>query len=277
MILVEPKLSRLLSKCKHIVLIVALVLFATPIFSQAQQDDLLLIVESELKREMAEFSKLKQPPYYLAYRVHDTHSAYVSSSFGSLVGSDSDRSRILMTDIKVGDYSFDSSHPISNFEDFDSFDMHRGSAAQLPMDNKPEAIKLLLWQQTQNSYRQALNVYKALKNLPQTENKPISDFSKETAAVYVAPPLPDLKNVFNSEDWKERIKKFSAPFLKHPDIIDAVASLEANTERKYFISSEGARIVQNRTFAYLTIQGSIRAEDGDIIPLHQSYFAIIWE
>src|SRR5687767_3033524 len=134
---------------------------------------------------MAEFSKLNQPPYYLAYRVHDTHSAYVSSSFGSLVGSDSDRSRILMTDIKVGDYSFDSSHPISNFEDFDSFDMHRGrGAAELPMDNKPEAIKLLLWQQTQNSYRQALNVYKALKNLPQTENKPISDFSKETAAVY---------------------------------------------------------------------------------------------
>lgn len=275
MILLKPRLSNLLAKCKHFVLSVMLILFATPIFSQAQQDDLLLIVESELKREMAEFSKLNQPPYYLAYRIHDTQFAYVSSSFGSLVGSDSDRSRILMTDVKVGDYSFDSSHPISNLENFDSFDMYEASgAAQLPTDNKAEAIKLLLWQQTQNSYRQALNVYKLLKNLPKTETKPIGDFSKETAAVYVAPPLPGLKTVFNSEDWKQRIKKFSAPFSKHPDIIDGVASLEANMERKYFISSEGARIVQNRMFAYLTIQGSIRADDGDIIPLHQSYFAL---
>lgn len=275
MIIATFRFSVLLSKNEYVLLFVMLTIFTTPVFSQAQQDNLLPIVESELKREMAEFSKFNQPPYYLAYRIHDTNSAYVTSSFGSLVGSDSDRSRILVTDIKVGDYSFDSSHPVSNYEDFDSFDMHGGGGAvELPLDDKPEAIKLLLWQQTQNSYRQALNFYKTLKNLPQTETKPVSDFSKEKVAVYVSPTLPDFKNVFNQAEWKERIKKFSAPFLKHPNIIDATASLEANTERKYFISSEGARIVQNRTFAYLTIQGSIRADDGDIIPLHQSYFAL---
>ena len=52
----------------------------------------------------------------------------------------------------MGDYSFDSSHPISNYEDFEAYDMQGGKdAAELPMENKPEAIKLIFWEQTQNS------------------------------------------------------------------------------------------------------------------------------
>ncbi|HEX6225811.1 MAG TPA: metallopeptidase TldD-related protein [Chryseolinea sp.] len=266
---------RRLSLSKNIILSLIFTFFATKSFGQAQQDDLLVIVESELNREMTEFKKLSQPPYFLAYRIYDSHSGYLSSSFGSLVGSDTDHSRILVTDVKVGDYSFDSSHPITNYEDFDGYDMPGGRAAvELPLDNKPEAIKLILWQQTQNSYRQSLNFFKALKNAPQTEEKPIADFSKEKSQVFIAPPLRDFSEIFDAAIWSEKVKKYSAPFSKHSDIIDAEAALEVSTERKYLITSEGARIVQNRTFAYLTIRGSIRAVDGDIIPLHQSYFAL---
>ena len=252
-----------------------LIFFGTTSFGQTPPDELLMIVESELNREMTEFKKINQPPYFLAYRIYDSHSGYLSSSFGSLVGSDTDHSRILVTDLKVGDYSFDSSHPMSNFEDYDAYNMPGGGeAVELPLDNKPEAIKLILWQQTQNSYRQALNFFKALRNAPKTEEKAIDDFSKEKAEVFIAPPIQDFKNFFDTKGWSERIKKFSAPFSKHSDIIDAEASLEVSTERKYFVTSEGARVIQNRTFAYLTIRGSVRAVDGDIIPLHQSYFAL---
>ena len=100
MIPVAPTFLSFLSKRK--ILLFALSFFVANSFGQAQKDDLLLIVESELNREMAEFKKLSQPPYFLAYRVYDTHSGYLSSSFGSLVGSDTDHSRILVTDLKVG-------------------------------------------------------------------------------------------------------------------------------------------------------------------------------
>ena len=50
------------------------------------------------------------------------------------------------------------------------------------------------------------------------------------------------------------------------------ASLQLEIERKYVITSEGTRIAQNRTSAYLSIEGSILAEDGDMVPLHLSYF-----
>lgn len=228
-----------------------------------------------MKREMSGLSKLSQPPYYLSYRIHDIHSAYVNSSFGSLVGADSDHSRILVTDVKVGDYSFDSSHPVENYEDFDMYDSYgRGVATELPLDNVPHAIKFTLWQQTQNSYRQALNMYKALRNQPGQEKKSVGDFSREKTSVFVAPPMEDFKSFFDASDWRERIKSLSAPFANHPDIIDGTASLEVSTERKYFISSEGTTVVQNRTYAYVSIRGSIRAEDGDIVPLHQTYFAL---
>jgi TldD protein len=114
-----------------------LIFFAATSLAQSQQDALLSIVESELNREMTEFKKINQPPYFLAYRIYDTQSGYLSSSFGSLTGSDSDRSRILVTDLKVGDYSFDNSHPISNYEDFEAFDMPGArDAVELPLDNK---------------------------------------------------------------------------------------------------------------------------------------------
>ena len=243
--------------------------------AQAQSDELLPVVEEELKREMTEFGKINLPPYYLAYRIYDIHSAYLTSSFGSLVGSDADHSRILVTDLKVGDYSFDNSHPVNSQNAYERYQMPRqAGAAELPLDNKPEAIKLILWQQTQDAYRQALNSYKALRNAPKTEEKTIPDFSKEKTTVFIEPSPSVSKTIFDTTHWTARIKRFSAPFSKHQDIIDAEASLEVNMERKYFLSSEGARIVQNRTFAYLTIRGSIRAEDGDVVPLHQSYFAL---
>lgn len=264
------------SEIINLILRVAFTISALSVFGQAQQRDALLsIVNAELKREMTELSKLSHPPYYLSYRIHDTHSAYVNSSFGSLVGANSDRSRILVTDLKVGDYSFDSSHPVSNLEDFDMYDSYgRGGATELPLDDTPHAIKFTLWQQTQNSYRQALNMYKALRNQPSQELKSIGDFSREKTSVFVAPPIEDFKSFFNETEWRERIKKVSAPFSNHPDIIDGTASLEVNTERKYFISSEGTTVVQNRTYAYISIRGSIRADDGDIVPLHQTYFAL---
>ena len=269
------RLVRRFSEITYLALSFIFTFSATPIFGQAYQDELLSIVEAELKREMNELSKLSQPPYYLAYRIHDTHAGYVNSSFGSLVGADSDHSRILVTDLKIGDYSFDSSHPVSNFEDLDSYDMHDANgAAELPIDNSPHAIKFTLWQQTQNSYRHALSAYKAIRNLPREDSKSVSDFSKEKVSVFLAPPMKDFSSFFKPEEWREKIKKFSAPFAQHPDIIDGVASLEVNTERKYFISSEGTTIVQNRTYAYLSIRGSIRADDGDIVPMHQTYFAL---
>ena len=250
---------------------------AVTITVYGQEDPMMDILESELKREMSEFSKANEPPYYLSYRLDESHTGVVTSSFGSLTGSSIHDSRILVTDIKVGDYSFDNSHPINTFDDLDMPAygmMGGGGAVNLPSDNRPEAIRLMVWQQTQETYRNALSLYKALRNSSAAKKgEPVDDFSREIPSSHIDPALPEFSSFFNKAEWEGRIRKISAPFLSKQEIIDAEASMESGVERKYFVSSEGSRIVQNRTYAFLSIRGSIRADDGDVVPLHKSYFA----
>lgn len=240
----------------------------------AQEDALLGIVEKELEREISEFGEFSDPPYYLAYRINDVYSHYITTSFGSLISSHGNRDRVMVTDVRVGDYNFDNKHPIENNRSFDMpFEMSGQNSVKLPLDNREEALQFTIWQQTQQAYRQALNRFKEVRNQHIKDKKIAADFSKENTDIYVEDPLPDFSTFLDEETWIQRLKKISKSFLNHPDIIDGDASIDLGMERKYFVSSEGSRIVQNRTYAYLTVSGTVRADDGDIVPLHQSYFA----
>jgi TldD protein len=241
--------------------------------AQTNSDALMAVIETELSREMKEFSKASLPPYYLAYRVNERKTHVVASSFGSLVGSDKDEMRLLVTDIKVGDYSFDNSHQVKEYDEMDFGAMGGSRGIQLPMDNRSEAIQSMLWNQTQNAYRAALKRFKSIKSEKEKSENKVSDFSTEKPAVFIEQPIVAFDKFFQPTAWEQRIKKISSPFLNQADIVDATASIMVGTERKYFLSSEGARIAENRTYAYLTVSSSIRAEDGDIVPLHLSYFA----
>lgn len=244
------------------------------VFSQSARDPILNIAETELKREIQEFAKAQQPPYYLAYRINDSRSAVIGSSFGSLVEDNFDRSRTLFTDIKIGSYDFDDSHPLEDVEGAKKRSYGgRGFANPLPIDDKPEDLKYEIWQQTQYAYRDALNKFKEIKNATNLSNKQVPDFSKEEPTTSVDPPLPDFATFFDAAPWKERIKKFSTPFLDNADIVKAEATLRVGTERKYFVSSEGSKLATNRTYAHLSIYASIRTSDGDMVPLHKSYFS----
>ncbi|MCB0493767.1 MAG: hypothetical protein KDC93_15285 [Cyclobacteriaceae bacterium] len=240
----------------------------------AQEDALLGIVEKELEREISEFAEFSNPPYYLAYRISDVYSHYITSSFGSLISSNGNRDRVMVTDVRVGDYNLDNTHPKENNRQFDiPFEMDRQHSVKLPLDNRQEALRFVIWQQTQQMYRQSLSRFKEVRNQNTTDKKLIADFSKEEPYIYVEAPLRDFTTFFDEKDWIQRLKKISKSFLNHPDIVDGDASIDIGMERKYLLSSEGSRIVQNRTYAYLTIRGTVRADDGDIVPLHQSYFA----
>ncbi len=244
------------------------------VFAQSYSDELIGIVESELNRELAGFKSAGEPPYYLGYRIYDLQVAVLTSSFGSLVRNDHNRSRSVTTDIRVGDYSFDNSHPVEDYESIGFFPGGFGGLTEeLPLENDPKVIPFILWKQTQQAYRMAVASFKEIRNMPKRETKRIPDFSREAPTVFVQEPLPDFNTFYNCEEWTARIKNFSKPFLEHPEIVDAEANLMVGLERKYLVSSEGTRIAQNRTYAYLTIHATIRAEDGDVLPLHQSYFA----
>lgn len=254
---------------------VFLIQMSMVVTASAQQDSLLLSMETELNREFTELKKAQVPAYYIDYHVNDIEYATLNASFGSLTQSASSKNRILAARVRVGDYSFDNMHPL-NPEDGNFLPQGGFGPVMLPYENNTGALQFSLWKATQNEYKQAVDGYKIIKNT--SERRPrtavaINDFSKEQPTVHIEPPGQQLASIFDQRKWEEKVKKYSTPFLKNHDLIEGDVTLSVSSERKYFVSTEGSRIVQNVTSAYINVSASVRAADGDIAPLHLSYYA----
>lgn len=243
------------------------------VHSQVHNDPLIDILQKEMVREMEQLKKAPIPPYYLDYHVTDMEFASLTGSFGSIVEANQDRSRILTLRIKVGSYAFDDSHPVN--EPGGEF-YGRAGQSILPVENDPTSISFQLWKTTESRYKDALERYKSVKNIAERQPKPavpLTDFSREPAGTYIEEPGQKLADVYDESAWRERVKRYSRLFLTDKHIIQGTVNLRLTYERKYFVSSEGTVVVQNVPSAYLTINGSIRADDGDIIPLSRSFYA----
>jgi predicted Zn-dependent protease len=76
----------------------------------AQESPTLLAMQDEMKRSMAELRmKGEAAPYYIAYEVLDRTMSDMSARLGAIVENPPRRSRTLRVEVRVGDYTFDSS------------------------------------------------------------------------------------------------------------------------------------------------------------------------
>jgi TldD protein len=241
---------------------------------KAQTDTLLITLEEELSREMDGYSKVDEPAYYIHYRVDEIDEHNIAASFGSLTRSFSMKNRVLNTNVRVGDYQLDNTHSVEGPVDFHHSESF-GHSGTLPIDNNPLAIKYELWQSTKSTYKAALEAYKSVKSsldIKDEEKSKSPDFSKEIPEVYYEKSLEGVTK-FDKKDWEKKVREYSKIFASNEDLISGDVDMRFTMERKYFVSSEGTRIVQNQTYAYLTISATVRSDDGDIIPLYNSYFA----
>jgi predicted Zn-dependent protease len=58
------------------------------------------------------------------------------------------------------------------------------------------------------------------------------------------------------------LRRLSAAFKSHPQILRSSVSLQAASVTSYFVDSDGAKIREPRFFARLAVYGSVRADDG---------------
>ena len=254
---------------KHLIVVPA---FLICILAYPQDDKFLKIIQEELNREVAEFAKTAQPPYFIDYRVNDDETATVSSSFGSLTQSFGNHDRSFVVHVRVGDYLVDNTHP--NEEGTDAGYGYFNETS-LPIDDAEDAIRFKLWRATQGQYKASLDQYNAVKNSMATkkEEKLPPDFSKEKVEQYYEAPGEKLAQIFNKEEWEARTRQYSKLFLGDESILSADVSMNVACERRYYVSSEGASVVQNFTGAYIYVIASVRATDGEVVPLHRSYYA----
>jgi hypothetical protein len=115
-------------------------------------------LEEEIKRAMDVLTKTGDPaPYFLSYAVNETESAEVAASMGALQYSSVNKQRLLDIEVRVGDYDFDNTHQIRGMRGGGGDQaLARPGSVLMPIDNDVDALKSVIWLETDRRYKSAV-------------------------------------------------------------------------------------------------------------------------
>jgi TldD protein len=228
------------------------------------------MLQAELARNIDVLKHQPVPAYYAAYTLHDSRHTQILASFGAIDRSDENRQRFATVEVRVGDYQLDNTHPI------------RGDAralsprlvqVSLPMSDDEKPIRLALWRATDRSYKQASEALTRVRTnvaaKVQDEN-PAPDFSREDKQEHAT---DTVTYSLDTPEWEARLRRVSAVLSEDPLVLRSQVSLTVDADNRYYINSEGSKIVTGGLSSRIFIQGVTKAEDGMELPLYTSYFA----
>jgi TldD protein len=239
---------------------------------QIPSDPLLNAMQQELDRSLRNLKKTPVPPYFISYQLTDNRALQVSASFGALTGSSNRATRLLDLDLRVGDYSLDSTHLIRDAGPLDDFS-DQFERQKIPLENDPDALRVALWRETERKYRSAVQRLQHVKANVQVKVEAedrSGDFSHEAAEVYFEPPAPFS---FDPVPWEKKMRAYTAPFATHKEIIENSAEVIAEVETRRYVNSDGSRIQISSPFYRIIISATAKADDGMELPLHQTYMS----
>jgi TldD protein len=227
-------------------------------------------MKEELFRNFEALQKEKTPPYYMSYSIDETRTQTVNGSFGSIAAKNEDQAAILRISVRTGSYDLDNNHELRK-SSTSALPRTTGSG-RAPLTDSPEALKLLLWRETDGVYRNAVDMLARVKSeqsMSVADEDKSGDFSKTEPKVSLEKPL-DIR--VDLDKWAARIRKFTEPFREYPFIFDCSGSFQSEVRHKNFVDTEGALISAPTNYMRLQISATVKAEDGMELPLFQSYF-----
>lgn len=253
---------------------VSLLLFPVLVLDaqQTPSDPVLTAMQQELTRSLQNLKKAPVPPYFLSYQLTDNRSTSASASFGALTASSDRTSRLLDLDLRVGDYALDNTHPLR--EAGRSMDFSDQIERQkIPLENDSDALRVALWLETERKYRSAVQHLQQVKANVQVKVEAedrSGDFSHEGAEKHFEPPAPFS---FNKANWEQKVRNYTAPFALHKEIIENSAEVIGEVETRRYVNSDGSSIQISSPFYRIIISATAKADDGMVLPLHQTYMS----
>ncbi|HBZ35824.1 MAG TPA: hypothetical protein DEO33_05355 [Rikenellaceae bacterium] len=240
------------------------------------QDKMLDLLKGELKSQMATLQKGEYPPYYMNYRVIDNFTRTVRSSMGATTSVEEEKQIIFVPQVRIGSPEFDNFHETQNGVLTNRFAGPPTILLPSDLTNGLDAFKETIREEVNSRYKYAKKTYEAAKAKSgvKVENEDKSpDFTPAKAEKYFEPALSADKIAFDTDLWQKKLNKYTALLAENKDVIGANATLNYKIWRKYFVSTEGAEIAENRVYVVLSIKGTTMADDGMELPLNKSYMA----
>ncbi len=226
-------------------------------------------MSQELNRNFSILKEKADPaPYFLSYEVTEQEYHSISASLGSVTSNSGGKDRALDVSVRVGTPQLDNYHRV------------RGavgqvtSGAAISIEDDANSIKRRLWLETDRAYRVAAARLIGIKTNTQVrvaETDSSADFSTEEPSTSVHPP-PPLK--FDQAAWSERIRRLSARFGSYSGVLTSRVSVSGQTDTRYFVDTEGARLEHGRGFARVIISASGKAADGTDLSAFETFEAV---
>jgi len=212
-------------------------------------------LQDELARSMSDLHLGDESrPYYLGYTIYDLEQASVNATLGALTASHAYRGRILRTDLRVGDPSFDN----SNFEG--------GARVEtVPIEDDYAALRRELWLRTDEAYKAALETLARKRAAAEgqaaaaADEAAVGDFSKE-AASHLEVPFP--AGAAEPDVLRESARKLSSVLADFPEISSSRVSASYAIVRRRLLSSEGTFVDDNQHTVQINVVAETQAPDG---------------
>lgn len=232
-------------------------------------------MNTELDRDIKQLSLDNfEKPYFIAYTVEEDEGRFLMGRFGALIHDQPIRERKIYADVRVGDYSFDSSMPVRR--DFDSDDLFNKSYQYIsaPFESDAKALRGMFWLMTDLKYKQALTDFmnkkmQAVRKIQMPEEKS-DDFTREKPLLLSEPPL---SVELSKEYFADLVRRASKLLAEYRGITESQVSCRYVTETQYFISTEGARIVTRNLYWAFSADATAHAADGTPLGDSVNYYA----
>jgi predicted Zn-dependent protease len=210
-------------------------------------------MQDELARSMSTLRLGDEPrPYYLAYTLSDLDQATVSATYGAVTSAHGYRGRVLRTELRVGDPSFDN----TNFEG--------GARVEtVPLEDEYAALRRELWLRTDEAYKSALETLArkraAAAGQADEDEAGVGDFSKEAPA---SVEVPSSDGGTHPEALRDTTARLSAIFREYPKIYGSHVTATWSIVRRRLATSENAWVDDVARTVRIEVVADTQAEDG---------------
>ncbi len=237
------------------------------------QDIIIDSMKKELDRSFSALQKAEKTPlYFLQYQVWQEKDYWLSANMGALVSEGQNEQNTAAVDVRVGSRQLDNTHEIKGKEGRN----WEANSKDMEIDNltigDENAIRAKLWNLTDSAYKSAIDKYmkvEANKQVTAGEEDKSGDFSadKTTDVYYLKAEDINLE--------KEKIKKglmdLSLKFKNYDFILNSWISFSANSQNRYMVNSDGAKIVTGNNYMSISYGLTGRTTDGMDLSRTKSY------
>jgi predicted Zn-dependent protease len=141
------------------------------------------------------------------------------------------------------------------------------------LQDDPRALRVGIWKTTDRVYQQAvehLTKVRANTTVKVDQEDQSPDFSREDKTLFLEESLAPS---FEPWIWRERIRKLSARFAAHPELLIGNVSVHASRNTTRLVNTEGSLVRQSSNAFRMTLFGLVKADDGMEIPLNRTLMA----